>query len=217
MKTHKFARKTFYVDAVRLSEANFQEVTEWCKGEIKQDDAGHTYISVETYRPLDERQTRAYVGDWVLFAGSGYKVYTSKAFEKAFEKVKYLTKAQADEAGIRPPHEPRPKNEKKPVHGNKEQGLPSPASVTPKPAPPKHRRRPKPPRVGNVGKAMEEAQKKISSSNENPEAVPPAETPKPKTIYTDNPIPQERKSKADLEAEALIAEVKAISEKPEPR
>lgn len=111
MKTHKFARKPFYVDAVRVSEANMEEVAEWCGGTIVEalegaEDA--SFISVKVYRPINDRQTQAYPGDWVLFAGTGYKVYTPKAFDKSFEKVKTLTKAQADAAGIKVPHEPRP-------------------------------------------------------------------------------------------------------------
>ncbi len=110
MKTHKFARKPFYVDAVRVSEANIAEVAEWCGGSVeKTEDDGQSYVKVQVHRPLNERQSQAFIGDWVLFAGTGYKVYTPKAFDKSFEKVKTLTKAQADEAGIKVPHEPRPK------------------------------------------------------------------------------------------------------------
>lgn len=105
LKTHKFARKPFYVDAVRVSENNMEEVAEWCGGTVVTEHKDGKHISVEVYRPFDDRQTRAFVGDWVLFASSGYKVYTPKAFDKSFEKVKTLTKAQADEAGIKVPHE----------------------------------------------------------------------------------------------------------------
>lgn len=114
LKTHKFARKPFYVDAVRVSETNMEEVAEWCQGEILTDDDekspthGQKYIKVRVHRPLTDDQTKAFVGKWVLFAGTGFKVYNPKAFDKSFEKVKTLTKAQADEAGIKVPHEPRP-------------------------------------------------------------------------------------------------------------
>lgn len=127
MKTHKFARKPFYVDAVRVSESNMEEVAKWCDGKIETNDDG-THIKVEVYRPFSDRQTQAYVGDWVLFAGSGFKVYTSKAFDKQFEKVKTLTKQQADEAGIKPPHEPR--QPKKAIKFEEKR--------RPKPAPPKN-------------------------------------------------------------------------------
>ena len=113
MKTHKFARKPFYVDAVRVSEANIEEVAAWCEGEIQTTDDGQKYVSVKVHRPLTDRQTQAFIGDWVLFAGSGFKVYTPKAFDKSFEKVKTLTKAQADEAGIKVPHEKSQKPKRK--------------------------------------------------------------------------------------------------------
>ena len=106
MKTHKFARKPFYVDAVRVTESNMEEVAKWCQGDIQSNEVGK-FISVQVFRPMGERQTQAFVGDWVLYAGSGFKIYTPKAFDKAFEKVKTLTKAQADEAGIKVPHEKR--------------------------------------------------------------------------------------------------------------
>jgi len=105
MKTHKFARKPFYVDAVRVSEENIQEVAAWCQGEVLTDAEEGQYIKVRVHRPLTDRQTKAFIGDWVLYAGTGFKVYTPKAFDKSFEKVKTLTKAQADEAGIKVPHE----------------------------------------------------------------------------------------------------------------
>lgn len=136
MKTHKFARKPFYVDAVRVSEANLADVATWCEGTPEETDDGQAYIKVKVHRPLTERQTQAFVGDWVLFAGTGFKVYTPKAFDKSFEKVKTLTKAQADEAGIKVPHEARPKNEKK----------------APVPTPPK---RHKP--ISDLGKALRDA------------------------------------------------------------
>lgn len=105
LKTHKFARKPFYVDAIRVSENNIEEVAEWCKGEVVRNDTDQTHIRVEVNRPLNERQTQAFIGDWVLFAGTGFKVYMPKAFDRSFEKVKHLSKEQADIAGIKPPHE----------------------------------------------------------------------------------------------------------------
>lgn len=106
MKTHKFARKPFYVDAVRVSETNIEEVAAWCESEIKTDSDGKRYIHIPgVYRPAHEKQTQAYIGDWVLMTGTGFKIYVPKAFDRSFEKVKYLTRAQADEAGITVPHE----------------------------------------------------------------------------------------------------------------
>lgn len=110
IKTNKFARKPFYVDAVQVTAENMEAVAEWCMGDVQttvkpEGAAEEQYIKVRVHRPLTERQTKAFVGDWVLYAGTGFKVYTPRAFEKSFEKVVTLTKAQADEAGIRPPIE----------------------------------------------------------------------------------------------------------------
>ncbi len=43
------------------------------------------HISVPVKRPLNRRQTTAFVGDWVLKANKGFKVYTDKAFKENFE------------------------------------------------------------------------------------------------------------------------------------
>lgn len=119
LKTHKFARKPFYVDAVRVSEDNMEAVAEWSDGKIKVSEEGETkgqkFIKIKTYRPISERQTQAFVGDWVLWAGTGFKIYTPAAFDKTFEKVKTLTKAQADEAGIKVPHEKSKRPEPAPI------------------------------------------------------------------------------------------------------
>lgn len=97
IEIEKFARKTFYVDAVKVTADNMEDVAKWCSGDVVHlrdgDDAeGHTqYINVRVHRPLNERQTRAFVGDRVLrrsdyhHAGSGFKVFTPGAFEKSFE------------------------------------------------------------------------------------------------------------------------------------
>jgi hypothetical protein len=89
----QFVRKSFPVDAVRVTEENLEEVARWCDGELRNaEDAdrpvgavGDQYIKVRVHNPLTERQTKAFVGDWVLYAGKGYKVYTDKAFRKSFD------------------------------------------------------------------------------------------------------------------------------------
>lgn len=86
IKTEKYARKPFIIDAVQVTEENLEKVAEWCMGEVVQAD-GRRYVKVRVHRPLNERQTKAFVGDWVLYAGTGYKVYTDKAFLGSFEPV----------------------------------------------------------------------------------------------------------------------------------
>ena len=81
----KYARKPFFVDAVQVTEENISDVAKWCNGKIVTSESEATYIKVRVFRPAHELQTRAHVGDWVLGAGQGYKVYTQKAFENSFE------------------------------------------------------------------------------------------------------------------------------------
>lgn len=86
LETMKYIRKPFNIDAVQVTGQNLQEVAKWVDGDIRTDDLGQ-YVKVRVHRPLNERQTKAYVGDWVLYAGTGYKVYTQKAFSNSFEQV----------------------------------------------------------------------------------------------------------------------------------
>lgn len=87
MFVEKYQRKSFPVDAVQVTEANFDQVVAWCDGSVHTDDNPNAsrYIKVRVHNPLTERQTKAFVGDWVLYAGKGYKVYTDKAFRKSFD------------------------------------------------------------------------------------------------------------------------------------
>lgn len=91
VQTKRFQRKPFYVEAIQVTEENMAEVAEWCGGPIK-----HTrpkssenvepapYIQVPVISPKSVRQTRGYVGDWVLKAGEGFKVYADKSFKQSF-------------------------------------------------------------------------------------------------------------------------------------
>ena len=85
--TEKFARKPFYVDTVQVTEENINDVAAWCEGEVRTFADGNKYVKVHVHRPLNDRQTMASIGDWVLFAGSGFKVYTTKAFFASFEPI----------------------------------------------------------------------------------------------------------------------------------
>lgn len=90
--TKKFSRKPFYVEGLQVTEENINEVAEWCGGEIQEstpkgDDKKVPFIKVNVRRPLHRRQTMAYAGDWILKAGSGFKVYTEAAFDSNFDAV----------------------------------------------------------------------------------------------------------------------------------
>jgi hypothetical protein len=87
MQTEKYNRKSFEVDAVKVTATNMGEVADWCGGTIENPGNDVPFIRVRVNRPINDRQTQAFAGDWILGAGSGFKVYTDKAFVNCFEKV----------------------------------------------------------------------------------------------------------------------------------
>jgi len=84
IETTTYVRKPFEVEAVEVTEENIEEVKDWCQGYLDTDN--RPFIKVKVARALNERQTKAYPGDWVLYAGTGFKVYTAKAFHRTFER-----------------------------------------------------------------------------------------------------------------------------------
>lgn len=96
--TNTYVRKPIYVDAVQVTEENFDTIAGWCGGEIKETMSLRNrpvrFIHVPVTRPQTERQEQARVGDWILTSERGYKVYTPKAFTVAFDKVNEV-KAQS--------------------------------------------------------------------------------------------------------------------------
>lgn len=88
MKTTTYHRKSFPVEAVQVTLENMLEVREWTKGEIKTDQnkaAKPRYIYIPVRQALNERQQRAYVGDWVLRSGHTFRIYNDNAFRNSFE------------------------------------------------------------------------------------------------------------------------------------
>jgi hypothetical protein len=86
IETSKYVRKPFYVDAVQVSAENMNDVAAWCSGDIQASDKSK-FIKVDVAKPISERQTMAFAGDWILSAGPGFKVYTNRAFQNSFEAV----------------------------------------------------------------------------------------------------------------------------------
>jgi len=95
--TKRYIRKPLYVDAVQVTEENFATVARWCFGEVCNIDEtpvnkelgyqpSKQYIHVRVHNPKNTRQTKAFVGDWILYTERGYKVYTTKAFLANFEE-----------------------------------------------------------------------------------------------------------------------------------
>lgn len=84
MKTESYVRNPLVVDALRVTDENFNDVAEWCKGEIRQDNDEKFFIFLQVRHPLHSRQKKAYVGDWILKTKSGYKIYPDDAFKANF-------------------------------------------------------------------------------------------------------------------------------------
>lgn len=84
-----YLRKPFEVQAVQVTVENIVDVAHWCKGEITNGQKKNktvTCIQVQVTNPISDKQTRAFVGDWVLKTKSGWKVYTNTAFHGCFEQ-----------------------------------------------------------------------------------------------------------------------------------
>lgn len=90
IKIEQFRRKTFNVDAVQVTPDNLEDVASWCGGDVrteKQKGKDVRFIKVRVYKALDEEQTKAFPGNYVVYMGSGYKVYKYNAFMRTFEKT----------------------------------------------------------------------------------------------------------------------------------
>lgn len=85
------SRKTFDVEAVRVTAENMHELAEWCNGTVLAADT-NTYIRVRVRKaksaPTAPHLTRAYVGDWILRVGHNFKVFRNDAFLATFEPKK---------------------------------------------------------------------------------------------------------------------------------
>ena len=102
LEIERYVRLPFYVDAIQITSENMERVAKWCNGDVRTsgkpdrdlqnlEEGGNgftpeRYIKVRVVRPANDRQSMAFVGDWILYAGTGYKVYTDRAFQKSFDK-----------------------------------------------------------------------------------------------------------------------------------
>jgi hypothetical protein len=92
INTTKYVRKPLYVEAVQVTEANFDEMVAWCNGAVEVEEGnGKKFIRIWVHNPMGPRQTKAFVGDWILRHQKGFKIYTQKAFEASFDEVPVTT------------------------------------------------------------------------------------------------------------------------------
>jgi hypothetical protein len=95
--TRKYVRKPLIVDAIQVTVENFEELAAWCQGTIVNNDGtepmgevdpSSQHIHVRVHNPRSGRQTKAFVGDWILYTERGYKIYNTKAFTGTFVPYK---------------------------------------------------------------------------------------------------------------------------------
>lgn len=93
LEIKKFTQKPFCIEAVQVTTENMADLASWCEGRVISHEERDgllgmdDYIKVVVFRPAHIRHTQAFRGDWVLRSAVGYKVYTTKALEKAFVEV----------------------------------------------------------------------------------------------------------------------------------
>lgn len=89
----QFVKKPLYVEAVRITRKNFNEVSQWCSGRIQTEqanaaqNAGKKYLKIDAHNPINARQTKAFIGDWILRTERGFKIYTHNSFVESFDEV----------------------------------------------------------------------------------------------------------------------------------
>jgi hypothetical protein len=88
MDTKKARKKSFDVDYVEVTEANIEDVAVWCGGRVLGSDKDR-YIKILDKGALNERQTKAYLGDYVVHhpRASTYRSFPKKNFWKTFEET----------------------------------------------------------------------------------------------------------------------------------
>lgn len=92
----KYIRKPLVVLGVEVTNENFMELALWVQGSLFNIDGTQggeinpdkQYILVRVHNAKSPRQSKAFVGDWILYSDRGYKVYTPKAFNNTFDPVK---------------------------------------------------------------------------------------------------------------------------------
>lgn len=89
-----WTRKSFDVQAVRITEDNIREVALWSGGVVRRhvNNPGEAlrgvnkrYIQLEVNHYNKLREEKAYIGDWILKTDEGFRHYRDKSFRLAFQ------------------------------------------------------------------------------------------------------------------------------------
>jgi len=89
MTFETYYRRPFAVEAVQVTADNMDALATEFQGLILMSSEtklhkSAPYIKVDVHRPIHDRQTKAFAGDWILRSEIGLKVYTQSAFESSF-------------------------------------------------------------------------------------------------------------------------------------
>lgn len=81
----RYVHTPLNVNAVQVTAENMVQASRWCGGQIlNQPSDNRPYILVDVVRSNKPRQSQAFVGDWILETGIGWKVYFDKAFRRDY-------------------------------------------------------------------------------------------------------------------------------------
>lgn len=96
--TATYERKTFRVEAVRVTSENLEEIAEWCGGRVIPERIGYSRTFVQI--PIGHNGLNvihAFVGNWVtcLVKTKSFRVYKEKSFLEAFRGIMSETEKYA--------------------------------------------------------------------------------------------------------------------------
>ena len=93
VNTEKFLRRTFPVDAIRVTEENIRHLADWCGGTIAKtlEDRPKLYIALKVEHPSGRREAKAFPGDWLVTTRGGFKVFNDRAFKNTFIHVENVS------------------------------------------------------------------------------------------------------------------------------
>lgn len=81
-------RNTFEVESVRVTSQNIGDVANWTEGEMcrQQTHNGRWYVLVDTVEYNRLRQSKVFVGDWVIRVQDQFKHYRDNSLRLAYHK-----------------------------------------------------------------------------------------------------------------------------------
>jgi hypothetical protein len=83
-----WVRNSFEVEAVRVTEENLRQVANWTGGDCGRTLSHHprNYVLVDTVEYNRLRQTKVFVGDWVIRIEGQFKHYRNDSLRLAYHK-----------------------------------------------------------------------------------------------------------------------------------